>query len=64
VRLVVEVRDAGGAVAIEASFAGPDPLECALSRTGRRRLERAVADTYLWVRAATRQGPFPPGHAA
>jgi hypothetical protein len=56
VQLVVEVLGGAAGLSVEARFEGPEPHECELSALGRRRLQGAAVDVYLWVRAVARTG--------
>ena len=56
VQLVVEVLESVAGLTVEARFEGPEPHECELSALGRRRLQGAAMDVYLWVRAVARTG--------
>lgn len=54
VQLVMEVVEGAAGLTVEARFEGPEPHECEVSALGRRRLQGAALDAYLWVRAAAR----------
>lgn len=64
VRIAAELRTGGTGLVIEVRYEGPEPLGCEVSASGRRRLQSAATDLYLWVRAIARVGtrlPVGPG---
>ncbi len=63
VRMVAELEEHGAQLVVVVRYEGPEPLACELSSSGRRRLQSAAADLYLWVRSVARAGtelPAPP----
>jgi hypothetical protein len=60
VRLVAEVQEDRSGLAVVVRYEGPDPAGCELSSTGRRRLQAAMLDVFLWARSVARAGSAMP----
>jgi hypothetical protein len=56
VRLVAEVVEHGPGLRVQVRYEGPEPAACELSSLGRRRLQGALADVYLWARGVAWSG--------